>query len=119
MAKNNIVDISFGQQGSTYINTTAAGVPPAGRVYSAIYMITATVFKSANGLVAEENISGPITVNPVTNNGPLTYINTEGIGAGTGGQVLDGVSFPAGSTIYGRFKKVDLVSGRVIAYVSN
>ena len=116
MAKNNIVDISFGQQGSTYVTSANTATPPAGRVFSSIYMLEETVFESVDGLVAAPN---GVRASDGAEIAPITYINSNGVGAGTGGLAIDGVSFPGGTTIYGRYSSIDLLSGSVIAYSSN
>jgi len=116
MAKNNIVDISFGQQGSTYVTSANTATPPAGRVFSSIYMLEETVFESVNGLVAAPN---GVRASDGAEIAPITYINSNGVGAGTGGLAMGGVAFPGGTTIYGRYSSIDLLSGSVIAYSSN
>lgn len=108
MAKNFIEDIAFGASGSTYIVAGANScVAPAGNVYVAIYMLTNTVFTNT-GLVQDGG-----------ERGAGTYIGSEGVGAGTNGTVTDGVTFPAGVTIYGRWNTIDLTSGSCIAYTAN
>ncbi len=105
MAKNFIEDIAFGAQGSTYTASSSTAItPPANNVYVAIYMLTQTTFDNSTGLVAESATGS---------------INSAGIGAGTGGQNVDTVIFPAGTTIYGRWTSINLTSGSVIAYVGN
>ena len=107
MAKNLIEDIAFGASGSTYIVASANAVtPPLDQYYVAIYMLTDAVFTNS-GLVAAGQ------------RGSTTYIGSEGNGAGTNGTVTDGVTFPAGVTIYGRYSSIDLVSGSCIAYIAN
>ena len=104
MAKNFIEDIAFGAQGSTYADASSSAItPPANNVYVAIYVLTETTFTNT-GLVAESATGS---------------INSTGIGAGTGGKVVDGVAFEAGTTIYGRWTSIDITSGSVIAYVGN
>ncbi len=108
MAKNFIEDIAFGASGSTYIVAGAnACVPPLDQYYVAIYMLTDTVFTNT-GLVQAGG-----------ERGAGTYIGSEGPGAGTNGTVTDGVTFPAGVTIYGRWNSLDITSGSCIAYVAN
>ena len=104
MAKNFIEDIAFGAQGSTYADSSSSAItPPTNNVYVAIYMLTDTVFTNT-GLVAESATGS---------------INTEGIGAGANGKVVDSVIFTAGTIIYGRWTSIDMTSGSVIAYVGN
>ena len=105
MAKNFIEDIAFGAQGSTYTASTSAAItPPANNVYVAIYALTDITFDSTTGLIAESATGS---------------INSAGIGAGTGGQPVDSVVFPAGITIYGRCTSINLNSGSIIAYIGN
>lgn len=107
MAKNFIEDIAFGASGSTYITAAAAEVvAPSPQVYVAIYMLTNTIFTNTGLKQAGQR-------------GPTTYIGSEGIGVGTNGTVTDGVTFPAGVTIYGKWKSIDLASGSCIAYLAN
>ena len=88
--------------GSTYTTASSAAITPtAGNVWIAITILTDTVFDSASGLVAES---------------ATTYINTEGIGAGAAGIVVDSVTFPKGVTIYGRWTEIDVTSGTIVAY---
>ena len=96
-------DWTVNVNGSVYAASgSSALTPDTGNVFVAISFLTDTVFDSASGLVAENATS---------------YINTEGIGAGSNGAVVDSVTFPAGMTIYGRWTKIDLNSGKVIAYI--
>ena len=88
--------------GSTYATSgSSALTPTSGHVFIAITFLTDTVFDSASGLVAES---------------ATTYVNTEGIGAGAGGAVVDSVTFPKGATIHGRWTELDLASGTIVAY---
>jgi len=88
--------------GSTYTTASSDAITPtSGNVWIAITILTDTVFDSASGLVAES---------------ATTYINTEGIGAGAAGLVVDSVTFPKGVTIYGRWTEIDVSSGTIVAY---
>ena len=88
--------------GSAYSTASSAAITPtSGNVWIAITMLTDTVFDSGSGLVAES---------------ATTYVNTEGIGAGAAGLVVDSVTFPKGVTIYGRWTEIDVASGTIIAY---
>ena len=88
--------------GSAYSTASSAAITPAsGNVWIAITMLTDTVFDSGSGLVAES---------------ATTYVNTEGIGAGAAGLVVDSVTFPKGVTIYGRWTEIDVASGTIVAY---
>ncbi len=88
--------------GSTYTTASSSAITPdSGNVFVAITMLTDTVFDSASGLVAEN---------------ATAYVNTEGIGAGSNGIVVDSVTFPKGCTIYGRWTEIDVNSGTIVAY---
>ena len=110
------VSYQFGQLGSAYTTASSdAIVPPTNKVFIAITMLGDTVFESNNGLVSTE---------------PTKYINTETAAndldaasettdQGSGGKVVDSVSFPLGVTIYGRWNKIDVLSGSVVAYIGD
>ena len=104
----------LGQAGCVY---TAAGSeeinPPLNQAFVAITMITDCTFDSSGGLIAEN---------------AEKYMNTEdaahdlAAGAetsveGSGGQVVDSVSFPAGITIYGRWTEIDVATGSCVANI--
>ena len=99
VAKN---DWTGSVNGSAYSTASSAAITPtSGNVWIAITMLTDTVFDSGSGLVAES---------------ATTYVNTEGIGAGAAGLVVDSVTFPKGVTIYGRWTEIDVASGTIVAY---
>jgi|TARA_Y100000816_G_scaffold254755_1_gene207139 hypothetical protein len=110
------VSYQFGQLGSAYTTASSdAIVPPTNKVFVAITMLADTVFDSSNGLVSTE---------------PTKYINTETAAndlaggsettdQGSGGKVVDSVSFPLGVTIYGRWNEIDVLSGSVVAYIGD
>jgi hypothetical protein len=110
------VSYGFGQLGSVYTTASSdAIVPPTNKVFVAITMLAETVFDAANGLVSTE---------------PTKYINTETaandlaagsetVDQGSGGQVVDTVSFPTGITIYGRWNEIDVNSGSIVAYIGD
>ena len=88
--------------GSAYSTASSAAITPtSGHVWVAITMLSDSVFDSGSGLVAES---------------ATTYVNTEGIGAGAAGLVVDSVTFPKGVTIYGRWTEIDVASGTIVAY---
>ena len=98
---------TFGQHGNILVTgTTAATCAIADRVFVAIYMITDTVFGSgAGGLIAETE---------------QLYLDDTGAGTSidaNAGVAIDGVTFPAGMTLYGRYDGFTLASGSVVAYV--
>ena len=97
----------FGTFGSILVTgTTATTCAVADRVFVAIYMLTNTVFNSASGgLVAETE---------------QLYLDDTGAGTSIdadAGAAIDGITFPAGMTLYGRYTGFTLVSGSVVAYV--
>ncbi len=125
------VSYSFGQLGSAYTTESSDAIkPPTGKVFVAITMLLDTVFDSSGGLVAERAlVSGATTGDVSTKTGDI-YISTEQpahdlaggsetTDEGSGGQVVDSVTFPKGITIYGRWSEVDVNSGSVIAYIGD
>ena len=124
------VSYQFGQLGSAYTSGSDAIVPPTDKVFIAITMLADTVFKSSGGLVAERVVvPGATASDPSTRTGDI-YISTEQPAhdlagssetttEGSGGQVVDSVSFPLGITIYGRWNKIDILSGSVVAYIGD
>tara|TARA_Y100000004_G_C8881332_1_gene397740 strand:+ start:218 stop:565 length:348 start_codon:yes stop_codon:yes gene_type:complete len=101
---------TMGQVGSAVIkDSTDASTPPSGKVFVAITMLTDCTFDTQNsdngGLVAEDSTIWASTVASST-------------GSATNGQtVVEGITFPKGVTIYGRYTEIDLKSGTCIAYV--
>ena len=123
------VSYQFGQLGSAYTTASSPAItPPTNKVFIAITMLADTVFESSGGLVAERVVvPGTTTSDPNTQTGDI-YISTEqpahDLGAattdeGTGGLVVDNVSFPLGVTIYGRWNQIDVNSGSVVAYIGD
>ena len=104
----------LGQAGSVYTDAgDDAIIPPLNQVFVAISMVDDCTFDSSSGLVAED---------------ANKFINTETAAhdaaaasetsvLGSGGLVVDGVAFPAGMTIYGRWIKLDVASGGCVAYI--
>lgn len=115
------VAYGFGQMGSAYTNSGSEEInPPTGKVFIAITMLEDTVFDASGGLVAETRINAGVTNN--------IYIGTEAaahdlaagaetVDEGTGGKVVDTVTFPKGVTIYGRWTEIDVNSGTIVAYI--
>jgi hypothetical protein len=123
------VSYGFGQLGSVYTTASSEEInPPSGKVFVAITMLADTVFDASGGLVAERvRVPGASATDPSTLDGDI-YISTEepahdlDAGAetateGTGGKVVDSVTFPKGVTIYGRWTEIDVNSGHIVAYV--
>ena len=125
------VSYQFGQLGSAYTTDSSdAIVPPTDKVFIAITMLADTVFKSSGGLVAERVVVPGATASDLPTRTGDIYISTEQpahdlVGSsettteGSGGQVVDSVSFPLGITIYGRWNKIDILSGSVVAYIGD
>tara|TARA_R100001129_G_scaffold70342_1_gene47979 strand:- start:1679 stop:2050 length:372 start_codon:yes stop_codon:yes gene_type:complete len=114
------VSYGFGQMGSILITGTSNAVTIIGgsdtdltpasnvnrttKVFVAITFLEDTVFDNA-GLTSDDNT---IFINDT--------VASTGIDA-DGGAVTDGVTFPKGLTIYGRWTSILLDSGKCIAYV--
>ena len=97
-------NIKLGQNGAVFVKT---GNSPAlsGKVFVAITFTEASVFESGStGLVPETTYQFPSSTEGAT----LIVSSAE---------VVDGYSFPAGLTIYGRWTAFELNSGACIAYV--
>ena len=107
-------NIVLGQGGSVYTTSSSDAIkPPLNRAFVAITMLEDTVFDASAGLVSTDA------------NG---YVNTETAAHdqaggsetdsyGSGGQVVDGVTFPQGVTIYGSWSEIDVSSCKIIAYL--
>ena len=100
-------NLSIGQAGSILVTGTTAVTCGAGsNVFVAIQFIEDTVFASGSGgLIAETE-----------------QLFLDDTGAGTlidsnGGAAIDGVTFPQGMTIFGRWTGFTLASGKCVAYV--
>ena len=114
------VSYGFGQMGSILItgtsnavtiiggrdtdSTPASNVNRTDKVFVAITFLEDTVFDNA-GLTSDDNTMYPNDT-----------VASTGIDA-DGGAVTDGVTFPRGITIYGRWTSILLDSGKCIAYV--
>ena len=104
-ATNEAQNIALGQAGSILVTGTSA-VTALGGVFVAIQFLEDTVFASgAGGLSAETLQLYP------DDTGESTSVSA------SNGAAIDGVVFPQGMTIYGRWTDFTLASGKVIAYV--
>ena len=106
---NEATNTSLGQVGSVFSdNPSDAIVPPAGLVFIAITTITdPTTFTTSNGLVPEDG-DGELYASTGTASTSVT----------SGGTVIDvDNQFPAGITLFGRWSKITLGEGSIIAYV--
>ena len=123
------VSYGFGQLGSAYTTASSDAIkPPTGKVFVAITMLADTVFDAAGGLVAERIlVPGATSTADSAKTGDI-YIGTdqpandlasgsETTDEGSGGLVVDSVTFPKGVTIYGRWTEIDVDSGHIVAYV--
>ena len=102
-------NVSLGQAGSIFVESSGSAVTAKNGAFVAIQFLEDTVFQSSDttGLVPEEPQSFPSSVT----SGTSTDVSA------AGGSVVDGETFPQGMTIYGRWTKFKLVSGKVIAYL--
>jgi len=123
------VSYGFGQLGSVYTTASSDAItPPTNKVFVAITMLADTVFDSSGGLIAERTlVSGAAATDVSTQTGDI-YIGTEQpandlatatTDEGTGGKVVDSVTFPKGVTIYGRWTEIDVNSGGIVAYIGD
>ena len=122
------VSYGFGQLGSAYTTASSDAIkPPTNKVFIAITMLADTVFDASEGLVADNPTVRTAVATTATAG---VYIGTEKAAndladgsettdEGSGGIVVDSVTFPKGITIYGRWTEIDVNSGSVIAYIGD
>jgi len=105
---NEATNTSLGQMGSVFSDDTTAIVPPSGLSFVAITITTdPTTFATNDGLVPEDG-DGELYVSTETASTSVT----------SGGTVIDvNNQFPAGITLFGRWSKITLGEGSIIAYV--
>jgi len=96
--------VALGQNGAIFHQGTDTITAPAGQVFVALQFVEDAVFNSTNGLKAEDDTKWPNTQTGAT------AIDSDG-------DVVDSVTFSAGTTIYGRWSQIILASGKVIAYL--
>jgi len=107
-------NVALGQGGSVYTTASSDAIkPPTEREFIAITMVTDTIFDSSNGLVATD-ASGYVNTETAAHD---QADGSETEDYGSGGQVVDSVTFSAGMTIYGRWSEIDISSGSIIAYI--
>ena len=109
------VAYAFGQMGSVFTTASSdAIIPPTNAVFVAITMLADTTF-DADGFESEtasKFINGSTTISNDLAAGSET---TDG---GSGGvRVVNSTVFPRGTTIYGRWKELDVNTGSIIAYI--
>ena len=112
------VSYGFGQMGSLFNDGTAACTPPTGKVVIAILSLdNATEFNTLTGDTAGY-IDG---TTGAAGTGAIAYVQTTAVGAnGTNADDLPASeTFPAGTTIYGRWTTVQIDAGAVIMYFGN
>tara|TARA_B100002019_G_C21200940_1_gene563987 strand:+ start:366 stop:803 length:438 start_codon:yes stop_codon:yes gene_type:complete len=98
----------FGQNGAILVTgTTAVTCGISDKVFVAIQFLEDTIFDSgAGGLIAETEQLFP------DDTGTGTLIDADG------GAAIDGITFPKGMTLYGRYTGFKLTAtGKVIAYL--
>ena len=96
---------NIGHSGSAYFTTQNAVRYSSEIVYIAIYFVTESVFEvGVTGLVPET------TYKYLSSNATSSLIAENSLS-------VDGVTWPAGMTIYGRWTGFELASGSCIAYI--
>ena len=117
------VSYGFGQLGSVYTTASSDAIkPPTDKVFVAITMLEDTVFDSSGGLIAERRVNGSVTNDVyISTEQPADDLadGSETVDEGSGGQVVDSVTFSRGITIYGRWTEIDVNSGGIVAYIGN
>ena len=117
------VSYGFGQLGSVYTTASSdAIIPPTGKVFVAITMLEDTVFDSSGGLTAERRVNGSVTNDVYVSTEQAAHdlaAGSETVDEGSGGKVVDSVTFTRGITIYGRWTEIDVSSGGVVAYIGD
>ena len=115
------VSYGFGQLGNVYTTASSDAIkPPTGKVFVAVQMLEDTVFDASGGLIAEPRINATVTNNVYIGTDAAAHdlaAGSETVDEGSGGKVVDSVTFPKGLTIYGRFTEIDVNSGSVVAYI--
>lgn len=98
----------FGQNGAVLVTGTGAvSNLIAGKVFVAIQFLEDTVFDSgAGGLSADSTMANKFPDD--------TAVSSD---VSANGAAIDGITFPKGMTLYGRYDGFKLASGKVIAYL--
>ena len=107
---------SFGQYGSTLLNST--DVLDLTGSTATMYVIAITILTGDTKFALLETLDGKIGagISTLAAENDLDNLTT-GIGAGDNGDDLaTSFVFPAGLTIYGKWDKVDLGAGNAICY---
>ena len=109
----------FGQLGSAYTASGSDAIkPPTNKVFIAITMLADTIFDSSGGLIADIPISNDIYISTEQPAHDLAD-GSETTEEGSGGKVVDSVTFPKCITIYGRWTEIDVSSGSIVAYIGD
>jgi len=101
-------------RGSVFSKGGSAIVPPTGHVFVAITTLAATTFSNTTGLVAETATVWANTEDAANDLAADSETEVEGSG---GEEVVVGDSFPTSITIHGRWTKINVNSGSIIAYI--
>ena len=106
----------LGQYGSVYTTASSDAIkPPTNYMFVAITMLDDTVFDSSAGLVAQIETKFFNTEHAAHDLADGAETELEG----SGGIVVDSVTFPKGLTIYGRWTSINPASGTFIAYIGD
>lgn len=94
----------FGQLGSGFLATNGDITAPAGKVIVSVTILVAATFDS---MVAD-----------ASNAADLAFIGTAAQIAqnGAGSETFAATSYPAGTTLYGRWSTVGITAGDIVAY---
>ena len=104
---------ALGQAGSIFLNGEGdATAPPANTAFVAITIIADAKFESTTGLIPEDGVGRQYISTDTASDSTATAV-----GSATSTPVVNTVEFPAGVTIYGRWKQIELNAGSVIAYI--
>ena len=105
-ATNEAQNIALGQAGSILVKDASVAITALGGVFVAIQFLEDTIFASGAGGLSAETLQ--------------LYPDDTGVSSSVSaanGDPIDGVTFPQGMTIYGRWTDFTLASGIVIAYL--
>ena len=95
-------NLLLGQMGSMFFDNTDAKTPPTGHQFIAITVVQDCTFTKLEGTELASFISTE---------------ETDHDSSPPGEDIVDTIVFPAGITLYGRWKAITLNSGVVIAYL--
>ena len=115
------VSYGFGQMGSMFNDGTSVMTPPTGKVFFAItFLEDTTLYNAGSGLTAEDDISRGLEWASRTGAAHDTALTPDLGESGAGGEIIPTTQvFPKGVTIYGRYTKVRIATGAVLAYLGN